>query len=69
MLEVRHPWSYGQRLFPEVLKITYAKNADSPDISKSNVNLTRIVNRRKIMDMDEVEAVVEATEEVGVAAV
>ena len=53
----------------EFLKITYAKNADSPDISKSSAKLTRTVKRRKIMDMDEVKAVVKATEEVGVATV
>ena len=45
------------------------KNADLVDISRSNVKLTQTVNRHKIMDMDEVEAVVKATEEVGVAAV
>ena len=45
------------------------KNADLADISRSNVKLTRTMNRRKIMDKDEVVAVVKATEEVGVAAV
>ena len=51
------------------LKFRFVKNVGSLVTLKLNVKLVQTVKRRKIMDMDEVEAMVEATEETGVAAV